>query len=202
MKPKKVFNDEEIIQMIQHKSNQNQALSQLYSQHYGMLEHYILSNSGDADDAADTIQEVMLVFVRLIQEAKFRGESTIKSFLYSITKNLWVTEIRKRKSTQARNEKYYDEAENLSPDISKSISEQENLNYIMRLFSELGNTCKSILTLFYYEEMNMKEICERLDFSSEQVLRNKKYKCLKSLTESVKNSPEVAHNLKKALRHE
>ncbi|HAZ26417.1 MAG TPA: sigma-70 family RNA polymerase sigma factor, partial [Algoriphagus sp.] len=37
---------------------------------------------------------------------------------------------------------------------------------------------------------------------SEQVLRNKKYKCLKSLIEKTQASPQVYQNLQKALRHE
>lgn len=178
------------------------ALNHLYSQYYQPLEYYILQNSGSDDDAADIIQEVMLVFVKMVREQKFRGESSIKSFLYSICRNLWITELRKRKSTAARNERYEEDKDQLSLDVSEQIQRNENLKFVMDLFEQLGERCKQILTLFYFEELPMKEICERLEFSSEQVLRNKKYKCLSTLTEQVKSSPSLIQNLKNALRHE
>jgi RNA polymerase sigma factor (sigma-70 family) len=202
MKLSRNLTDQEILEQIRSKTNPNQAISQLYSQYYGMLEHYILQNSGSADDAADLIQEVMLVFVKLVSEEKFRGEASIKSILYSISRNLWITELRKRKSTSARNERYEGEKDQLDTNISDQISRNENLKFVMDLFEKLGEKCQQILTLFYFEEYSMKEICEKLDFSSDQVLRNKKYKCLQSLTDQVKSSPVLLKNLQKALRHE
>lgn len=196
------FTDQELVEMILTKNRQNMAITLLYRQYYGVLENYILQNSGSSDDAADIIQEVMLIFVQMISEGKFRAESSIKSFLYSICRNLWITELRKRKSSAARHEKYEESTEKVDSDVSESIAKTESLKYIMGLFQELGNKCKQILQLFYYEELPMKEICEKLDFSSEQVLRNKKYKCLKSLIEKTQASPQVYQNLQKALRHE
>ncbi|OOG72394.1 RNA polymerase sigma factor [Algoriphagus sp. A40] len=202
MKLNRNLTDQEILEKIQSKSDPNQAISQLYLQHYGMLEHYILQNSGSSDDAADQIQEVMLVFVKMVKLEKYRGEASIKSFLYSICKNLWISELRKRKSTSARNEKYEVEKDQMDTDISEQISRNENLKFVMDLFEKLGEKCKQLLTLFYFEELPMKEIREKLDFSSEQVLRNKKYKCLQNLTDQVKSSPSLSENLQKALRHE
>lgn len=202
MKLNRNLTDQEILEQIRSKTNPNQAISQLYSQYYGMLEHYILQNSGSADDAADLIQEVMLVFVKLVSEEKYRGEASIKSVLYSISRNLWITELRKRKSTSARNERYEGEKDQLDTNISDQISRNENLKFVMDLFEKLGEKCQQILTLFYFEEYSMKEICEKMDFSSDQVLRNKKYKCLQSLTDQVKSSPVLLKNLQKALRHE
>jgi RNA polymerase sigma factor (sigma-70 family) len=196
------FTDQELVEMILTKNRQNMAITLLYRQYYGVLENYILQNSGSSDDAADIIQEVMLIFVQMISEGKFRAESSIKSFLYSICRNLWITELRKRKSSAARHEKYEESTEKVDSDVSESIAKTESLKYIMGLFQELGDKCKQILQLFYYEELPMKEICEKLDFSSEQVLRNKKYKCLKSLIEKTQASPQVYQNLQKALRHE
>lgn len=202
MKLNRNLTDQEILEKIKSKSDPNQAISQLYSQHYGMLEHYIIQNSGSADDAADLIQEVMLVFVKLVSEEKYRGEASVKSFLYSICKNLWITELRKRKSTEARHDRYEGEKDQLESDISTQISKNENLKFVMDLFDKLGEKCKQLLTLFYFEELPIKEITEKLEFSSEQVLRNKKYKCLQNLTDQVKSSPALSKNLQKALRHE
>lgn len=202
MKLSRNLTDQEILDQIKTKTNPNQAISQLYSQHYGMLEHLITTNSGLAEDAADVIQEVMLVFVKMVREEKFRGEASIKSFLYSICKNAWITELRKRKSTLARHERYEGEKDQIDRGITEQINRNESLKFVMDLFEKLGEKCKQVLIMFYYEELPMKEICEKLEFSSEQVLRNKKYKCLQSLTEQVKSSESLTTHLQKALRHE
>lgn len=202
MKLNRNLTDQELLEQIRTKTNPNQAISQLYEQHYGVLENYIIRNSGNQDDAADLIQEVMLVFVKLVTQGKFRGEASIKSFLYSICKNLWISELRKRKSMSARNEQYEMEKDEMDLDITEEISRNENLRFVMDLFEKLGEKCKQVLTLFYFEELPMKEICEKLEFSSEQVLRNKKYKCLQNLTDQVKSSPSLTLHLQKALRHE
>lgn len=102
----------------------------------------------------------------------------------------------------ARNEQYEMEKDEMDLDITEEISRNENLRFVMDLFEKLGEKCKQVLTLFYFEELPMKEICEKLEFSSEQVLRNKKYKCLQNLTDQVKSSPSLTLHLQKALRHE
>ncbi|PZV81552.1 RNA polymerase sigma factor (sigma-70 family) [Algoriphagus aquaeductus] len=202
MKLSRHLNDQEILDQIKSKSNPNQAISQLYSQHYGMLEHLILTNSGQAEDAADIIQEAMLVVVKMIRNEKFRGESSLKSFLYSICKNLWINELRKRKSNQYRNEQYENEKSQIDLSVVEEIQQMENLRFVMNLFETLGEKCKQVLTLFYFEELSMRDICEKLAFSSEQVLRNKKYKCLQSLIQQVQSSTSLSEKLLKALRHE
>ena len=202
MKLSRHLNDQEILDQIKSKSNPNQAISQLYSQHYGMLEHLILTNSGQAEDAADIIQEAMLVVVKMIRNEKFRGESSLKSFLYSICKNLWINELRKRKSNQYKNEQYENEKSQIDLSVVEEIQQMENLRFVMNLFETLGEKCKQVLTLFYFEELSMRDICEKLAFSSEQVLRNKKYKCLQSLIQQVQSSTSLSEKLLKALRHE
>ena len=71
----------------------------------------------------------------------------------------------------------------------------------MTLFEKLGEKCNQILTYFYYNNYSMKEILERMDYGNEQVLRNKKYKCLKTLINLVNSSPAIKENLKTALQN-
>ena len=103
---------------------------------------------------------------------------------------------------QHRNEQYESGISQVEADISEKLSQQEDLKLIQSLFEELGESCKRILLLFYFEDLSMKEICEQTEYSSEQVLRNKKYKCMKSLIERVKSSPNIYKQLQNALRNE
>jgi RNA polymerase sigma factor (sigma-70 family) len=62
-----------------------------------MLENYVLNNNGSRDDAADVIQETIVAFIEIVEQGKFRGDSSIKSFLFAITRNVWLTELRKKR---------------------------------------------------------------------------------------------------------
>lgn len=201
MKKLQEYSTEEIISAIRSKSKINEAIQYLYSRHYRYLERYVLQNNGNEDDAADIIQECFLVFIKMIEENKFRQEASVKSYLYSITRNLWITELRKRKSMAMRGEIFTMEKEETEADISTSLIRHESHSLIMETFSELGDKCKSILYRFYYEELSMKEIMTLENFSNEQVLRNKKHKCLKGLIEKIQSDPKKYTTIKNALQY-
>ena len=65
-------------------------------------------------------------------------------------------------------------------------------------FSATKN-CKKILLLFYYENLSISEILDTLDYQNEQVVRNKKYKCLKELEQMITEKPLLKQTLKNLL---
>ncbi|MCH6198975.1 sigma-70 family RNA polymerase sigma factor [Aquiflexum sp. LQ15W] len=201
MKKNGKYSEQELISAIVNRENVNQAIRFMYEGYYRYLENYVLQNSGSSDDAADMIQEAFLVFIKVVEENKFRQDSGVKSFLYSIVRNLWITELRKRKSMEIRNEMFENAKESVTLDISHSLVKHESHKLIMELFQSLGQKCKNILLLFYYENLPMKEIMEQEDYSSEQVLRNKKHKCLKSLIEKIQSDEKTYSTVKNALQY-
>jgi RNA polymerase sigma factor (sigma-70 family) len=199
MKQKPMWNDIQILEALRDVRRINKAIERLYDIHYGMLEYFILQNSGDETDAQDTIQETMLVFVNLVHEQKYRGEASIKSILYSINKNIWLGELRKRKNRQVRDMAFESDKEIEVEDYSAELIKMEGYKMIMELFEKLGRGCKSILTLFYFENLSMEEIVKKEKYSSEQVLRNKKYKCMKELSTKIESDKELFEKVKTAL---
>src|ERR1700759_2767217 len=108
------YSDQELLIELKRKEKLNDAISFMYQEYYGLLESYILNNKGSKEDAADIIQETMVAFIEIVEQDKFRGDASIKSFLYSVTRNLWLSELRKRNSADNRNrifEKAKDETE-------------------------------------------------------------------------------------------
>lgn len=193
------YTDEQLITDVQHPKGVNQAVAFLYKSHYRLLERYILNNSGNSADAEDLIQEVMVSFVEMVREGKYRGEASVKSFLYTLTRNLWITELRKRSAETKRNEIFETSREQWDDDINAFISYKEAQKTIVTLFEKLGDKCRKILTLFYYEDLSMKEILVQTHYENEQVLRNRKYKCLKEMTELVHQNPSTFEHVKSAL---
>ncbi|MBV9961859.1 MAG: sigma-70 family RNA polymerase sigma factor, partial [Parafilimonas sp.] len=161
-----------------------------------------MNNRGAKEDAADIIQETIVAFIEIIEQDKFRGDSSIKSFLFSITRNLWLSELRKRNSAENRNRVFEKGKNTTEQEIIHHLIRREHFNAIQHLFERLGEKCKQLLMLVYYEEMQMSDITEMMpDYQNEQVLRNKKYKCMKQLEQMMLNNEQLRIQLKNALKN-
>lgn len=193
------FTDAEIVDNLSKNRDVDPSLKFLYRSHYEFLGRYVVNNNGDWDDAQDIFQEVMVAFVNLVKAGKFRGESSVKTFLYSLNKNIWLNELKKRGRTQVREMKYEKASEKTERGINATLEAREANAGLMKVMDELGETCKKILLLYYYENQSMKEILTSLNYENEQVVRNKKYKCLKRLEELLKENKSLYHQLKNLL---
>ena len=182
-----LLTDQEIIDNLLKNRDTDASIRFLYRTHYEMLGKYVVNNSGSWDDAQYIFQEVIVAFINLVKAGKFRGEASIKTFLYSLNKNLWLNELKKRGRTQVREMKYEKESDKTDQGINTALEAREANAGLMKVMEELGDTCKKILLLYYYENQSMKEILTSLNYENEQVVRNKKYKCLKRLEELIKD---------------
>lgn len=196
----KSYSDADLIAAISTQADVNGAVTYLYKTYYRLLERYILTNSGNEMDAEDVVQEVMVAFVDLVQQGKFRGEASVKSFLHTLARNLWITELRKRSSTTKRNELFEMDRDPWTNDVSEYMTYWEAQQTIADFFNRMGETCRKILTLFYYHDLSMKDILKQTNYENEQVLRNRKYKCLKEITDMILRTPGIYENVKAALR--
>jgi RNA polymerase sigma factor (sigma-70 family) len=161
-----------------------------------------MKNGGNKMDAEDVIQETMITFIEMVRVGKFRGESAIKSILYSISKNIWTTKFRKTTQENIRIDKYVLENENFESDITEQIQKNESNKIVGQVFDKIGDSCKKILTFYYYEDLSFKEILDKTDYENEQVIRNKKYKCMKTLMDLLENSPVLASSFKSSLHNQ
>ena len=61
---------------------------------------YLMTLCGNADTAEELTQETFYRALRSVK--KYKGESSVYTWLCSIARNCWLEELRKRKSTRAR----------------------------------------------------------------------------------------------------
>src|SRR5688500_11618467 len=88
--------DEEIISSLSTPPLSKRGIEYLYKMHFESLSQYVMANNGSWQDAQDIFQEVIVSFIQLVQQNKFRGEASIKTFLYSMNRNIWLNELKKR----------------------------------------------------------------------------------------------------------
>lgn len=193
------FPDSELVDNLRNGQRLDESIKAIYRSYFDSLSWYVLNNSGNRQDAEDIFQEVVVSFIDLVQKDKFRGESTVKTFLYSLNRFAWLNELKKRGRALAREEKYEKEQNKMELDTSHLMTNREEKAELVKLVGELGDTCQKILLLFYYENLSMKEILDVTDYENEQVVRNKKYKCLKQLEKMINEKPALKETLKNLL---
>jgi RNA polymerase sigma factor (sigma-70 family) len=199
MEIKKDFTDLSLIQSLRTDANPDEAIRYLYRTHFGLTAAYIKQNSGSEEDAEDVFQEVILVFMDILKKDKFRGESSVTTFLYALTRNIWLNELTKRGRSKLRDVNFEKGKDIVDIDVSHLIVNREMKSQLMQVIDKLGETCKKILLAFYFENLSMKEILQTLNYENDQVVRNKKYKCLKQLEQMMMAEPTLATNLKSVL---
>ena len=193
------FPDAEIVSNLRTGDLMDDSIRSLYRDHFDKLTRYILANNGSQQDAEDIFHETIVSFIELVKKDKFRGESSIGTFLYSMNRHAWLNELKRKGRALLREEKFEMNMDRGEADKLQQMAYGEEKQEIARLVASLGDTCKKILLLFYYEERTMKEILDATDYDNEQVVRNKKYKCLKQLEQMLNEKPALKQTLKNLL---
>ena len=80
------------------------------------------------------------------------------------------------------------EVDALSPEIL--IMHEDQRQGIRDILDTLKDKCKEVL-LLWSQKYSMKEIAGELNYSNEQVVRNKKNHCMKELKEKFRTHPHI-----------
>lgn len=177
--------DQQLIAAILTKSSdEHTLLKQLYIDNQPTINRFILSHQGNEADADDVFQEGLIVLYQNIAAKKFRGDSSVSTYLYAICKFIWYKKLR-QKGRYTDFEADYQHGVEDSPQVHLMATEQRQL--IKKLLNQLEEGCRDILTLTIYYDHSMQEVAEKMGFKNEQNARNKKYKCLKRLKTLVQN---------------
>ncbi len=189
----KHLSDKVLIEMLMQQQIEP-AVNALYTYHFKDLVHYIELQGGAYDDGADLFQESILVLINKIRDGAFKGDSSIKTFLYGICKNKWLTEQRTRMRRRAR-EMYYATSEDVIVQADIEQDEQPTIP-LHKMLEQIGEACQKILLGFYFEKKSMRELLQELTFKNEQVLRNKKALCMKKLKSLVTQNSQTLATIK------
>ena len=170
------------------------AFEYLYRHYYEGPEAYILQNKGTQDEARDVFQDALIVLYNQILKGAFREQSSLKTYLFGICKNIWYKRLAKQKPLAGMES--LKTAKEDSPEVDEILIGNERTQLVERLLNKLTVECNEILKLFYFDKLSMKKIREQLNLASEQVAKNKKMKCLKKLRSIVAENHEYIELLK------
>ncbi|MBX9851255.1 MAG: RNA polymerase sigma factor [Cytophagaceae bacterium] len=181
------YSDRDILNAIE-KGQDEKVLSFLYSDVLPKVKGFILKNQGSVDEAKDIFQDGVIRFYDVVKEGKFEGKSSISTYIFAISKNLWINHMKKKNRYISEEPvDFKDDSVNLLDDL---IS-QERVNAIDAILKQLGEGCEQLLKYSIYDNLSMKEICEKMGYSSENVAKTYNYRCKQKLIQLVSDNQTI-----------
>lgn len=109
----------------------------------------------------------------------------LTTYFMSIAKRKYLEWVRKSNPFETREEKemqdWINEMDIIS-DLLYDDADEKMFEIISDCISRMSKRCNEILTMFYYEEMNLDEIMKKIpEFESRNALKTRKYKCMEEL---------------------
>ena len=189
--------DQQIVATIKDSSvkNSESALNCVYRSYYSMIESFITQNNGTKDDAKDVFQETVISLYNNVKNDKYSPDSKLSTYLFSISKNIWYKKLRKKGRMSNLEDNEHQQIPS-GEDIHSQIEYSEQQILIGKLLHKVGQECGKVLKLFYFEKMRMVKIAAKMDYSSEQVAKNQKSKCMKKLRVVILSNDNIQEQLR------
>lgn len=191
-----IENDASLLAQLRGRRTASAAINHLYTAYADDVRNLVVQLGGNSADGSDVFQDVVLAFVLLVQEDRFRGEASIRTMLHAMARRQWYNELRRRGRADARVEQFEWGREQLANNAAAALEHKEATATLDTVLGALGEGCHKLLTGFYYHQKPMQELAGELALGSEQVARNKKHRCLRKLSDLLENAPALKAQLK------
>lgn len=187
-KKAKTYSDQEIIEGFI--SMDPGVVNYVYSAYYKVVEAFVVNHGGSYEDVKDVYQEALSAIFLKIQKQEFILNSAFGTYLFSVCKNLWMGELRKRKYAKDLNSQLELDSSEEDTDSLRVEFLQERKEYLFRKhYATLDEECQHVLRL-YLKKISFKEIATIMGFPTEQHAIKRKSRCKEMLIRRVKNDPE------------
>jgi RNA polymerase sigma factor (sigma-70 family) len=177
--------DARILELI--RKGDDEGLMELFQSSRRSITAFVTRNSGTRDDAEDMLQEALIVLWERVRSGHFEYAAKLDTFIFATVRNLWLRRLaRLRRQSPAE----IDEEDNPSgePSALDRMIESENAARIKDALERLGEPCRKLLLLFYWEEQPMEDIARALGFANAETAKSKKYQCKKLLQRMLTDS--------------
>jgi RNA polymerase sigma factor (sigma-70 family) len=179
------ISDDEMIRLI--RTGDRKGLTTLYETFRSEFVHWAIKFTRcEEDDAFDYYQATVLIVYDNVQAGKISElKSTLKTYLFSVGKNLAWQHKRQKMRNEKMNAEYYLQMHVNEQTDQDPLTDDNNLELISKCYYELGDPCRSLLDLFYFHKKNMEDIAMQLNYKNAETAKNQKYKCMERLRKLV-----------------
>jgi len=174
--------DEDIIRLIL-KGNSD-LYAELIDRYSGKVYSTAYSYTQNQEEARDLVQEILIKAYNSLQG--FKAEAKFSTWLYRIAVNSCIDWSRKRKSKVIMTALSFEDTnifDNITSDTEgpeEIVLQQEHKEAVRNAVSSLPEIYKTVLILYYFEELQVQEICNILD-SPRKTIETRLYRAKKVL---------------------
>ena len=184
----KKLSDEEIVAGL--RKRDNRVLQYIYKNTFNPVKQLVLNNAGSDNDAEDIFQEALIiVFKKLKEDQKFELTSAFTTYIYSISRLLWLKHLRNIKKIEIdplnRDLEEKIEFEPPSPVQDKDL----RMAIYQRTLLQIPEDCQNILRLTA-QDLTSSEIARQLGFRSEGYVRKRRHFCKEYLINKIKEDAD------------
>lgn len=187
MKPNLFFlsDDQRILDLM--REGDEEALATLFQQNKRVITSFVMRNNGSEEDAEDVLQDSVIIVWERVRTGRYEHSAKLSTFLFAVAKNVWSRK-RMRKLREPAGE--FDNNTLMDAALSplEEMIDSEQSKAIADALDVLGEPCKSLLLLFYRDELSQDEIAVELGFANAATVKSKKYTCIKMLEKIWKGS--------------
>ena len=178
----KLTGDAEILDRI--RNGDEEVLVVLYQSNRKPILNLVSTNSGTRDDAEDMLQESLVVLWERVRAGRFEQNAKLSTFIYATARNLWFGRLRRKGREIPRD---IDPEEHTDDALSalEGLVASEETAMVRDALGRIGEQCRKLLLLFYWEELSMEEIAGKLGFANAETAKAKKYQCKKALEKAL-----------------
>ncbi len=156
---------------------------------YWAMRHFSCSE----EIAKDVFQVAITIFYENIVSGKLtKLSSSVKTYLFAIGKNK-LHENQVAREREMRIQQYEQDriksGFQLEP-LEGDTSEEKEAMYAMleKSLKDLGEPCRTVLEMYYYRDMSIEAIANKMDYKSSDSAKTQKYKCLTRLKKIVQEA--------------
>ncbi|MEO6403919.1 MAG: sigma-70 family RNA polymerase sigma factor [Ferruginibacter sp.] len=153
------------------------SIERIYRDNYKMVQNFVVNNNGSTDDAADIFQEAMIVLYEKSVSGSFELNCQLKTFIYSVTRRLWLKKLQQMQRYQPSNVEIEDTVA-VDEDIEQHEKNHNDFQLMEMAMTKIGEPCKSLLDAYYLQKKSMQEIATDFGYTNADNAKTQKYKCL------------------------
>lgn len=160
----------------------NHAIKQLYKTAFGYCASVVLNNKGSRVDAEEVFQRSMIVLLEKTKDPDFELTYNVKSYLYAVTRNQWLKELKHRGKTDALVNEEGKEivVVDSNEELEHKRAKEGKFELLHQALMKASEECRKLLQMTYYKKLKDKEIAPLMNYSVEFV-RNKRRRCIKGM---------------------
>ena len=155
-------------------SNNKEIVTEIYSSSFPKVKSFVIKNKGSKEDAEDVFQKALMQIAVRYKVDKFEIKTSFEAYLFTVCKNLWRQQLNDLKSRVTKHN--FEQHVTETTEIVQSVIEQQRWELFTEKLSEMSETCKSLLDV-YFSSLSYEAIVKTFNYRSEAVARQAVYKC-------------------------